>query len=142
MTRIDFYTKVADPAAFACRLAATVQRKGEQLFVLLPDEDALGRFSTRLWSVADTAFVPNCRFDAPEAAQTPVWLGLSAADGVSRKVLLNLGDAALARPGEFERILEVIGVDDASLARARERFRQYRAAGFPIEHHDMQHLKP
>ena len=28
MSRIDFYTKVADPQGFACLLAATVMRKG------------------------------------------------------------------------------------------------------------------
>jgi DNA polymerase-3 subunit chi len=141
MTQIDFYTGVADAQAFACKLVATACRKGARLFVLLPDEDALNRFSTRLWSLSDTAFIPHCRAADKEASQTPVWLGLSLDECAGDRVLLNLGDAHPAEPAAFSRILEIIGVDEDALAMARTRFRFYRSLGLTIEHHDMRHIQ-
>lgn len=128
------------PEQFACRLAHTVFTHGERLLVCLPDEQALSTFSTRLWSYDDTAFVPHCRFDAPEAPQTPVWLcaGAPAGEGLPG-VLLNLSASVPPAPERYARILEIVGCDEASLAVARDRFRVYRSAGCPIDHHDMSH---
>ncbi|SMF45447.1 DNA polymerase III, chi subunit [Pseudogulbenkiania subflava DSM 22618] len=140
MPRIDFYTNVADPQAFACRLAQTVFRKGERLLVWLADEGQLAGFSARLWSIADTQFVPHCQLDAGEAPETPIWLTTRLPADLEHPVLLNLGPALPEHPEHFARILEIVGCDEASLATARERFRFYRAAAYEIEHHDMSHL--
>ncbi|TDR71621.1 DNA polymerase III subunit chi [Paludibacterium purpuratum] len=137
MTRIDFYTRVDAPALFACRLTQTVYNRGERLLVWLESEAALNDFSTRLWSFDDVAFVPHCRCDAPESAATPVWLTAEAPQENGPAVLLNLSPDAPSAPERFERILEIVGNDEASLAMARERFKIYREYGFAIEHHDM-----
>jgi len=140
MTRIDFYTNVADPQAFACRLAQTVYKKRERLFVWLADEAAVDAFSTRLWCLGDTVFVPHCRAGADEAPDTPIWLSSRLPAGDLPEVLLNLGPSCPEPPDRFGRILEIVGRDEPSLAVARERFRRYRELGFFIEHHDMSHL--
>ncbi|OHX19781.1 DNA polymerase III subunit chi [Chromobacterium sphagni] len=137
MTRIDFYTNVADPQAFACRLADTVQRKREQLLIWLDSERSVEVFSNRLWSHGDTRFVPHCRLEAAEAGVTPVWLTARLPDDLAHPVLLNLGPELPYAIERFERILEIVGRDPASLATARERFRAYREHGCAIEHHDM-----
>ncbi|AXE33614.1 DNA polymerase III subunit chi [Chromobacterium phragmitis] len=137
MTKIDFYTNVSDPQAFACRLADTVQRKKERLLIWLESERSVEVFSNRLWSFGDTRFVPHCRLGAPEAAETPVWLAASLPDDLSHPVLLNLGPHLPYEIGRFERILEIVGRDPESLSTARERFRAYREQGCEIEHHDM-----
>ncbi|BEV71081.1 MULTISPECIES: DNA polymerase III subunit chi [unclassified Paludibacterium] len=138
MTRIDFYTRVSEPAQFACRLTQTVYNRGERLLVRLEDDDMLGAFSTRLWSFDDVAFVPHCRHDAAEAGVTPIWLTAGAPMGEHHPaVLLNLSDGLPEAPTRFARILEIVGNDEDSLARARQRFKFYREHGFTIEHHDM-----
>lgn len=137
MTKIDFYTHVADPQAFACRLADTVQRKKERLLIWLDSERDVEVFSNRLWSFGDTRFVPHCRLGAPEAADTPIWLAASLPDDLAHPVLLNLGADVPYAFERFERILEIVGRDPDSLAIARERFRAYRERGCTIEHHDM-----
>ncbi|HJV06496.1 MAG TPA: DNA polymerase III subunit chi [Chromobacteriaceae bacterium] len=139
MTRIDFYTNVANPQDFACRLAATVYRKGERLLVWLENQQALETFSNRLWCVGDTQFVPHCAMTADEAADTPVWLTLSLPDTLTHPVLLNLAPELPDHPEHFSRLLEIVGCDEASLAKARVRFKAYRANGYEIEHHDMSH---
>lgn len=136
MTKVDFYTQVSDPALFACRLSQTVFAHGERLLVWLQDEATLAGFSTRLWSFDDAAFVPHCRQDAPEAAQTPIWLAARLGDE-HPPVLLNLTREQPDAPEGFARILEIVGTDEASLANARERFKAYRSMGFAIDHHDM-----
>jgi DNA polymerase-3 subunit chi len=139
MTRIDFYTQVAEPEAFACRLVQTVFSKGERLLVWLADEPALASFSVRLWSFDDVAFVPHCRLDDVEAPQTPIWLTDTLPAGASLPVLLNLAASVPERPEQYSRILEIVGCDESSLATARERFRAYRSSGFSVDHHDMSH---
>lgn len=135
--RIDFYTRVADPRQFACRLAALVYRSGERLLVWLPDAAALEGFSHRLWSLEDTLFVPHAPLGSPEADDTPIWLTDSLPDNLSHPVLLNLSGRMPARPARFLRILEIVGSDTDSMARARDHYRAYREQGFSIEHHDM-----
>jgi DNA polymerase-3 subunit chi len=138
MTRIDFYTQVAAPELFACRLTQTVYAKGERLLVWLADEQALASFSVRLWSFDDVAFVPHCRTGDEVSPRTPVWLcdRLPEGDDVP-SVLLNLSASAPEHPGRFSRILEIVGCDETSLAVARDRFKAYRSSGLTIDHHDM-----
>ncbi|MEJ8674245.1 DNA polymerase III subunit chi [Chromobacterium amazonense] len=141
MSKIDFYTNVADPQEFACRLADTVQRKKERLLIWLDSERSLDVFSNRLWSFGDTRFVPHCRLEAAEAAETPVWLAATLPDDLAHPVLLNLGPNLPYAFERFTRILEIVGRDPASLATARERFRAYRERGCEIEHHDMSQMQ-
>jgi DNA polymerase-3 subunit chi len=139
MTRIDFYTQVADPETFACRLVQTVYAKGQRLQVCLDDDAALSAFSVRLWSFDDVAFVPHCRSDDPHAGETPVWLTCHPFPASAPAVLLNLAAALPEHPERYARILEIVGCDPSSLATARERFRAYRSSGFSVDHHDMSH---
>ncbi len=138
MTRIDFYTDVADARQFACRAAQTVYRKGELLLIVLPDEAALQQFSQALWSFGDVSFIPHCQWQQAEAAVTPIWLAAGEFPaGAGSRVLLNLSPQMPAEPAGFSRILEVVGQDEASKTVARSRYRRYLDLGFDIHHHNM-----
>ncbi|MDF0604799.1 DNA polymerase III subunit chi [Neisseriaceae bacterium TC5R-5] len=138
MSRIDFYTKVADPQAFACLLAVKVLQKKERLLICLDNERELEVFSNRLWSFGDTRFVPHCRLGAPEQYDTPIWLTHDLPDSLQHHpVMLNLARELPASLERFDRILEIVGRDEVSLDTARERFKVYRLRGYAIEHHDM-----
>jgi len=52
-------------------------------------------------------------------------------------VLLNLSDATPPAFERFERLLEVVGRDDADRQQARGRYRFYRERGYPIADHDL-----
>lgn len=137
MTRIDFYTGVANGQAFACRAAQTVYRKEERLLVVLPDDQALQAFSRALWSFGDTSFLAHSRWDAEEAGQSRIWLSTHFDVPAGPTVLLNLGEAQPEDPARFARILEVVSQEEASKAVARRRYRRYLDLGFEIQHHDM-----
>ena len=72
MTQINFYTQLSDPLGFACRLVEMAYRRGKPLLIWLADERELTAFSNRLWSFDETSFIPHCRLDALEAADTSV----------------------------------------------------------------------
>jgi len=136
--QIDFYHHVRDPLSFACKLASTVMGKGQRLLVLLPDSASLARLDDLLWTWQPTSFIPHCTLDQPHAAETPVLLSTQLPAGaVPAPVLLNLSLGVPEGYARFARLLEIVGEDPPSLARARQVARAYKAAGLAAVYHDM-----
>jgi DNA polymerase III subunit chi len=52
-------------------------------------------------------------------------------------VLLNLRAEQPPFFSRFQRLIEIVSLDEADRARARERFRFYRDRGYPIETHNL-----
>jgi len=52
-------------------------------------------------------------------------------------VLLNLRPECPQYFSRFRRLIEIVGVEDADRAGARERFRFYRDRGYEIRTHDL-----
>jgi len=52
-------------------------------------------------------------------------------------VLLNLRAEWPPSFSRFQRLVEIVGRDDADRAQARERFRHYRDRGYEIRTHDL-----
>jgi DNA polymerase-3 subunit chi len=52
-------------------------------------------------------------------------------------VLLNLRPEWPAFFSRFQRLVEIVGLDEADRAQARERFRFYRDRGYEIRTHDL-----
>ena len=76
MTEVEFFTGVAEPIDFACRLVRKAYRKGARLFVAAPPE-TLRALDRALWVFDERDFVPHIKIEGllPAAAQrTPVWL--------------------------------------------------------------------
>lgn len=136
--QIDFYTSIANTEIFACRLAQTVYRNNTRLLVLLEDKVAQHSFSTRLWCLGETVFIPHCAAEDKISQDTPIWLSVDIPAGDCPPVLLNLTSRdARSYAERFTRILEIVGRKETDLAYARERFRYYRECHFEIKHHNM-----
>jgi DNA polymerase-3 subunit chi len=67
--------------------------------------------------------------------RTPIWLIEPGAAAPQPGVLLNLGPKVVPDFGRFERLIEVVGVDEADRVAARQRWRSYEAQGLRITHH-------
>ena len=136
MTSIDFYFNAEDRLQVACRLAGKALAQGKRTLIYAPDAETAQRVDRLLWTWPATGFVPHCAPHDPLAAGTPVLIGdTTAAAGCD--VLLNLG--AQTPPGfeSFERLLEVVALDDVGRRAARERYRYYRDRGYAIADHDL-----
>jgi DNA polymerase-3 subunit chi len=135
MTTIDFYTHVADRLAFAARLVAKAVAAHGSTRILTPDPATTDALDRLLWTAPATGFLPHCRIDSPVAGQTPVWIDHRLEHSGPAAVLVNLHAEPPPFFSRFERLAEIVGIDDA--AAGRERYRFYRERGYELRAHDM-----
>ena len=137
MTQIDFYTHVPDKLRTACVLSAKAFARGLKVTVFCADAAAAQRFDRMLWTTPAIGFVPHCAPDDPLAAVTPVIVDHLGENLVNDGVLLNLHSDRPAFFSRFQRLVEIVGLDDDDRAQARERYRFYRDRGYEIRTHDL-----
>lgn len=139
MTRIEFHTHVRDKLAYSCRLLRKAYLSGARVAVIA-EPDVLVELDQLLWHFSPVEFVPHCRAGAPEAslAASPIMLtrSLASASCADREVLLNLGQGVPEGFEAFERLLEVVTLDEDDAMAGRRRWKHYAAAGHVPQKHD------
>ncbi len=135
MTTIDFYTHVADRLTVTARLVAKAVAAHGSVRVLTPDAATTDALDRLLWTTPATGFVPHCRMDAGVAPHTPAWIDHLLEHSGPAAVLVNLCAEPPPFFSRFERLAEIVGVDDAQAGRDRYRF--YRERGYELRAHDM-----
>jgi DNA polymerase-3 subunit chi len=137
LTTIDFYFNAQDRLQVACRLAGKAAAQKKRLLIYAPEAEVASRIDRLLWTWPAIAFVPHCAPHDPLAPETPV---IIAADGESPpgcELLLNLGADCPPHFERFERLLEVVGTDEAERQAGRGRYRFYLERGYKIANHDL-----
>jgi DNA polymerase-3 subunit chi len=137
MTQIDFYTHVPDRLRAACALSAKAFSRGFRVTVFCPDSETVQRLDRLLWTTPAIGFVPHCSPGDPLAPLTPVILDYLGEDLRNDGVLLNLRPEWPHFFSRFQRLVEIVGVEEDDRARARERYRFYRDRGYEIRTHDL-----
>jgi DNA polymerase-3 subunit chi len=137
MTRVDFYFNADDKWQVACRLAGKAAAQRRRMLIYAPEPEAAQRIDRLLWTWPATGFVPHCGARDALAADTPVLIDGATDAAQSCDVLLNLSGATPPAFERFERLLEVVGRDDADRQQARGRYRFYRERGYAIADHDL-----
>ena len=118
--------------ALACRLATERYRLGQSLFVCVADQEQGWRLDEMLWQQEADSFVPHSLSDEPTAHQAPVEIG-TGLPRRNRQLLINLSPQAPAFAGRFAEVVDFVPTDDSLKQLARERYKQYRAAGFTLQ---------
>ena len=141
MTEISFYFNVPSRTGYACRLLRRAQRQGMGLAVAGPAE-ALEEIDRELWTCAGPEFLAHSWIEraaeVPESLHaTTIWLGTRPIDAPRHDALLNLGSEPPPAFETFERVFEVVSVDDADRQAARERWKAYARRGYPIKRHEV-----
>ena len=137
MTTIDFYTHVADRLEVAARLVAKAYQQHGCVRVLTPDPVATEALDRALWLRPPTAFLPHCRVDSALAAETPIWIDHAAEHPGPAVVLINLHPDPPSFFSRFERLAEIVGLDEADAAAGRDRYRYYRERGYELRTHSL-----
>jgi DNA polymerase-3 subunit chi len=137
VTQIDFYTHVPDKLRVACQLSTKAFTRGLKVTVFCPDSESAARIDRLLWMTPPIGFVPHCAPDDPLAAETPVIIDCSGDNLLHDEVLLNLRTESPLFFGRFQRLIEIVSLDDEDRRAARERFRFYRERGYEIRTHDL-----
>jgi DNA polymerase-3 subunit chi len=140
MTQIDFYTNVEDKLATACRIVFKAYGLKQRIVVFCPDTETAQRVDRLLWVSPSTAFVPHCESTDPLAPLTPVIIDYLGQEPLYDQLLVNLRHEWPAFFGRFERLIEIVSLDDADREHARERYKFYRDRGYQIRTHDMRAL--
>jgi DNA polymerase-3 subunit chi len=138
MTEVAFHFNAPDRVAYACRLLRKAVSSGAKIVVTgLPD--TLQQLDAELWTFSATDFVPHCLLDSEAAlvAASPVILAASIAAVPHLQVLLNLGPLVPSGFERFERVIEVVCLDDEDRQLARGRWKHYADRGYAITRHDL-----
>ena len=139
MTEIAFHVNAPDKLDYACRLLRATQKKSAQVLVL-GQMDALKSLSAKLWAMSPTEFLPHCLADATAEviAHSPVVLSAELPNSAKEsQVLLNIGAVLPAGFERFERLIEVVGQDEADLQAARTRWKHYKDRGYALSRYDV-----
>ncbi len=143
MTRIDFYLikdEAADRAVLACRLAEKAFRLGHGAYLYTADAAAAQQLDKLLWTWSQGSFVPHGIYEgggADDAPPFPVVIGCLEPPLACHDVLISLSAEVPPFFSRFERVVELVGGNEAEKERARERFRFYRERGYALQTHEV-----
>jgi DNA polymerase-3 subunit chi len=135
VTRIDFYTSVADKLQTACRVASKVYSLGHKLVIFCPDAAVANRVDRLLWTHPPTGFIPHCVTGSALAAITPIVIDFRGDAPPHDEVLVNLTTQWPPFFARFERLVEIVSADDEDVRLARERYKFYRDRGYELRTH-------
>ena len=141
MTEVAFHFNAVDKLAYACRLLRKACASSARVMVT-GDAEQMKLLDAQLWTFDPMSFVPHCLSDAsPEIlAQTPVILttdGNLPASVPHHEVMINLGQSLIKGFETFERVIEVVSLDEQDKALARQRWKHYSERGYPLVRHDL-----
>jgi DNA polymerase III subunit chi len=151
MTHVDFYFNAANVPSVAQRLIAkALASKANATVVIAADLDSLTYFDDYLWAFDATSFVPHMFYNDANTtliAKTPVILipnplpsDVQLATVLSAShadLLINIGHTVPQIFARFTRLIELVGVDETSKTKGRERFTHYKQRGYPMSHLDL-----
>lgn len=136
MTQVDFHFNASDKLHYACRLVRKIHRSGHRVVVFSSDPAQLAEFDRMLWAFSPLEFIPHVPVIDRLAPETPILLASGEAAAPHHEVIVNLGRDTPAHFSRFDRLLEIVSVDDDDKAAGRERWKFYRQRGYPMHRHD------
>jgi DNA polymerase-3 subunit chi len=143
MTEVAFHFNVPDKMNYVCRLLRKASQAKARVVVAGPHQ-ALQTLDEALWTFTATSFVAHCwSSDAsPKTDLSSVILknqdnASGDAEMPHHEVLLNLGNTMPLGYETFERVIEVVGLNEEDKSQARERWKQYAQRGYTLVKHDL-----
>ena len=143
MTHVEFHFNAPDKIAYACRLLRKATRQGGRV-VVVAEAEVLQALDAALCSFTATDFVAHtlATQDATVLAASPVLLLESALEAPHQQVLLQLGGTVPAGFERFERLIEVVTLDEDDRIGARQRWKHYAARGYAVQRKDLELKEP
>ncbi|MEY3380531.1 MAG: DNA polymerase III subunit chi [Hylemonella sp.] len=138
MTQVDFHFNVPDKMQYACRLLRKAVNSGAKVVVTGPGE-LLQQLDVQLWTFSQTDFIAHALLPDPHgvAAASDIVLTEQARLAEHRQVLLNLADSIPQDLELFERLVEIVSLEDADRTSARSRWKHYTGLGLELIQHDL-----
>lgn len=138
MPAIAFHFNVSNPASYLPKLLRKVHAAGKRAVVVLP-ADLVPHINQALWTHDEADFLPHATHTDPDWMQSrsPLLLTPELGDAADRNVLINLLPQLPEGLERFERVLELVTLQDEARQAARQRWKHYTQAGYSIEQFDV-----
>ncbi len=138
MPAIAFHFNVGNPVSYLPKLLRKVHAAGKRAVVLLPAE-TVSQINQALWTYDEAEFLPHATYADPEWVQSrsPLLLTPELGDVAGRSVLINMQPDLPDDLDRFERVLELVTLQDDDRQAARQRWKHYTQAGYSIEQYDV-----
>ncbi len=135
MPRIDFHSQVSDKLHYTCRLVRKARAANCQILVLTCDEQQLNALNERLWDFSATDFLPHVILGDPLTTQTPVILANKLTHPLPQyDLLINLTSDIPEDYARFNRVIEIVSIDEQDAQAGRVRFKKYQHLGVQPSH--------
>jgi DNA polymerase-3 subunit chi len=138
VTEIDGHYNMPDKVDYTCRLLRKAVAAHGARLVVVADATLLDAIDQSLWTLAATEFIAHCRSgdETHVVERSPVVLAPSGDAALpDRPILVNLGAELPPRFERFERLIDIVGSDDADRAAGRRRWRHYKDRGYVVRPH-------
>jgi DNA polymerase-3 subunit chi len=137
VTHIEFLHGAPDRIQAAASWLRQAWNRRQPVLVYAPDADTAARLDRVLWTQPALSFVPHCAATSPLATETPILLAERLDAPPHEECVLNLSNELPPAFSRFERLVEIVSVDDEDRLPARERFKFYRNRGYTIDSRDI-----
>lgn len=131
-----FHVNVPDVLVYTVRLLRKAQQHSTRVQVLLDTIEAQ-RLSQMLWGLPDADFLPHALWTADitenEFSRTPMWLDTRSDTTLLCPVVINLTRSVTPEGESLNKVIEVVGQDEAAVAAARQRWKAYLARAWRPE---------
>ena len=101
------------------------------------DAETSAKFGKLLWTAQAVSFIPHCTPRDPLAPVTPVIVDHEGVEPLHDEVLINLHPELPPFFSRFQRLIEIVSIDEEDRGQARARFKFYRDRGYAIQSHDL-----
>jgi DNA polymerase-3 subunit chi len=134
MTEIRFYHLLTQPPEQALpQILTKALAGGRRIVVRAADEKEAERLNEHLWTFHLDSFLPHGSGKDGHAADQPVWLTARDENPNNADMLVLTGGAACESVGGYKLCCEIFdGRSDEAVKAAREKWKDYRAAGHDI----------
>ncbi|MEQ1588895.1 MAG: DNA polymerase III subunit chi [Gallionella sp.] len=140
MTKIDFYTGSKDKLRTACQLSHKAMQSRVRVMFSTPDSSTSHALDKLLWEFPANAFIPHCLSNTAEAETIPVVINHDDDKFPDHELLISLHPQTINFFSRFERVIEIVSVDEADSRMGRERYKFYKDRGFEIRHIDLNQI--
>lgn len=140
MTKVDFYTGSTDKLRTACQLSHKAMQNGLRVLLHVPNDDTADKLDKLLWHYPATAFLPHCHSHEANAATMPVVIGRDE-NFPHSELLISLHTECTTFFSRFERVIEIVGLNEDETMLGRVRFKFYKDRGYDVGHTDLAKLR-
>lgn len=136
--QVAFHFNADDPVEYTCRLVRKALARQARL-VVCAAPDTLRHIDQRLWTLQPLAFIPHAGPQAPlhVAQRSPVWLRTRLIGDEPADVLVNLLAQTPAGFERFNRLIDIVSVQEVDRLAARQRWRAHCTEGRTPERFDV-----